>query len=62
METHTDSYQIDNGVLGYKHTTALQYLYKAGPPITDNRSLQLDTRPHTGITSDEYDRLIRGMY
>jgi hypothetical protein len=27
-----------------------------------NRSSQLDTRPYTGITPDEYNRLIRGMY
>jgi hypothetical protein len=27
-----------------------------------NRSSQLDTHPTTGITPDEYDRLIRGMY
>lgn len=27
-----------------------------------NRSRQLDTRPYTGITPDEYNRLIRGMY
>jgi hypothetical protein len=27
-----------------------------------NRSRQLDTRPTTGITPDEYNRLVRGMY
>jgi hypothetical protein len=27
-----------------------------------NRSTQLDTRPTTGITPDEYNRLVRGMY
>jgi hypothetical protein len=27
-----------------------------------NRSSQLDTHPTTGITPDEYNRLIRGMY
>jgi hypothetical protein len=27
-----------------------------------NRSRQLDTRPYSGITPDEYNRLIRGMY
>jgi hypothetical protein len=27
-----------------------------------NRSSQLDTRPYSGITPDEYNRLIRGMY
>jgi len=31
-------------------------------PITVNRSTQLDTRPYDGITPDEYNRLVRGMY
>jgi hypothetical protein len=34
-----------------------------GITTTDyNRSTQLDTRPYAGITPDEYNRLIRGMY